>query len=342
MSLLSKKRQQNPVVPHEDYGFFGPDSVSWRVWGHPTSFAVGFSRAVTIEELDPFLVAAVDQSERVYTQPRVRYDRTLAYFAIVAFGDSRTAVDASEKLVKVHSMAKGIEPISGKIYDANDPDQQLWIHLTAWHSILLAYERYGPGKLSPDDESRYWQECAVAAEMQTFDPALVPRSRDGVRAYFESMRPKLASSEAAQNMMNHLLVGASLVFPEKLAPLPGARWITNRVVRAAVLATIPRWMRELGNCKQSAVVDAGIVPVAKFVHRALARSERLQLLIVGMLSPRTRPVIEPIWRGIPPVHDEVLTPAQARERYGAVKPIELYESIREQADARNPRLARDA
>ena len=30
------KRQQ------EDHGFFGPGSVTWRVWGYPTSLTVGF------------------------------------------------------------------------------------------------------------------------------------------------------------------------------------------------------------------------------------------------------------------------------------------------------------
>jgi uncharacterized protein (DUF2236 family) len=340
MSLLSRNSGNNGVAPHEDYGFFGPDSVTWRVWGYPTSFAVGFIRAVVIEELDPFLVAAVDQSEKVYTQPKVRYDRTLAYFATAAFGDGRTAVEASETLVKVHSMAKGIEPISGKVYDANDPDQQLWIHVTAWHSILLAYERYGPGKLSAGDELEYWRACAVAAELQTIDVSKVPRTREEVRGYFESIRPRLASSEAAQRMMNHLLAGGDLVFPERLNRLPGAKWITGKVLRAAVLATIPRWMRELGNCRQSALIDAAIVPFARVTHRLLARApKRLQLLFVGLLSPRTRPVIEPIWRGVPPRNDEVLTPAEARERSGAMRPIELYESIRERADSRNPRLA---
>jgi uncharacterized protein (DUF2236 family) len=340
MSLITGNSRRDPVAPYQDHGFFGPGSVTWRVWGHPTSFAVGFIRSVVIEELDPFLVAAVDQSEKVYTQPKVRYDRTLAYFATVAFGDSRTAIEASETLVKVHSMAKGVEPISGKVYDANDPDQQLWIHMTAWHSILLAYERYGPGKLSEGDELEYWRQCAVAAELQTIDAEKVPRTRDGVRAYFESVRPRLASSEAAQKMMNHLLAGGELVFPEKLERIPGARWITNRFLRAAVLATIPRWMRELGNCRQPALVDAAIAPMAKFAHAVLARApKRLQLTFVGLLSPRTRPVIEPIWRGIPPRNDEVLTPGEARERYGAMRPAEIYESIRERADSRNPRLA---
>jgi len=323
---------------HEDYGFFGPDSVMWRVWSYPTSLAVGFIRAVVIEELDPFLVAAVDQSEKVYTQPKVRYDRTLAYFATVAFGDSRTAIEASASLVKVHSMAKGIEPVSGKIYDANDPAQQLWIHMTAWHSILLAYERYGPDKLSEEDELQYWAECAVAAELQTFDPALVPRTRDEVRAYFESMRPKLASSEAAQKMMNHLLTGGDLVWPEGWQWIPGARRLSNRFLRAAVLATMPRWMRKLGNCEQPAFVDHAIVPLAKLSHRLLATSKPLQLFVIGKLSPRTKPVVEPVLRGVAPKRSEVLTPAEARQRYDAPTPFELYESIRAQADARNPRL----
>ena len=65
--------------------------------------------------------------------------------------------------------------------DPNNPDQQLWILVTGWHSVLYAYELYGPGKLSEADERRYWADCAKAAEFQTIDPATVPRTRDEVR-----------------------------------------------------------------------------------------------------------------------------------------------------------------
>ena len=54
---------------HQDYGFFGPGSVTWRVWGYPTSIVLGFLRAVVIEELDPHLVASVDQSGQVKLRP---------------------------------------------------------------------------------------------------------------------------------------------------------------------------------------------------------------------------------------------------------------------------------
>jgi hypothetical protein len=110
---------------------------------------VGFQRAVVVEELDPALIAAVDHSGAVRARPRSRYDRTLRYFATVAFGDARSAIEASNVLVKVHAKAVGIEPLSGNRYDANDPESQLWIHLTAWHSILYAYERYGRAGFRP-------------------------------------------------------------------------------------------------------------------------------------------------------------------------------------------------
>jgi uncharacterized protein (DUF2236 family) len=67
------------VIPHEDYGFFGPDSITWRVWSYPTSLTVGFQRSVVVEELDPALVAAVDATQAIRYRPRTRYDRTLRY-----------------------------------------------------------------------------------------------------------------------------------------------------------------------------------------------------------------------------------------------------------------------
>src|SRR6476620_4525892 len=63
-------------APARDYGFFGPDSVTWKVWSYPTSLTIGFQRAVVIEELDPALVAAVDKTHDIYARPRTRYDRT--------------------------------------------------------------------------------------------------------------------------------------------------------------------------------------------------------------------------------------------------------------------------
>lgn len=326
-------RRREPVTPHEDYGFFGPDSVTWRVWSYPTSLTIGFQRAVVVEELDPALIAAVNETGAVRARTRTRYDRTLRYFAMVAFADTRSTAKAADILVKVHSKAIGIEPLSGNRYDANDPHSQLWIHLTAWHSILYAYERYGPGKLSPADEARYWEECAIAAELQTCDPADVPRSRDGIRAYFDEMRPKIAGSEAAQSMMDHLL-NAEAMFP----PVPrGAQpisWVINKALRIATLATMPRWMRKMAGLRQSRLLDVAIRPVMKTAFRLVSASKRVEVMIVGHVSPSTLPIVKPILLGVPPVRPETLTVAEAQTRYGYEPPARAHAAWRAKQRAR--------
>jgi uncharacterized protein (DUF2236 family) len=310
--------------PPEDYGFFGPGSVTWKVWSYPTSLTVGFVRAVVIEELDPALVAAVDKTHDIYKPPRTRYDRTLRYFAMVAFADSRSTSQAADVLVKVHSKAIGTEPYSGRPYDANDPHSQLWIHLTAWHSILYAYEKYGPGKLSAREEARYWEECAVAAELQTCDPADVPGGRDGIRAYFDHMRPQHAASPIARQAMEHLVNGAALIspLPHSLAPLS---WLINRALRAGVIATMPRWMRQMSGMEQARLTDLAVVPLLRIAFAALhASPPGIRLGLLRLLSPASVPVVAPVLLGIPPRNPLVFSPAEARTRYRYDKPAEAH------------------
>lgn len=317
------RRTPTTVEPAEDYGFFGPDSVTWQVWSYPTSLTVGFIRAVVVEELDPDLVAAVDKTHDIYRRPQTRYDRTLRYFALVAFGDSRTTSQVADVLVKIHSKAIGTEPYGGGQYDANAPHSQLWIHLTAWHSILYAYERYGPGRLSPEQEAQYWEECAVAAELQTCDPADVPRTREGVQAYFERMRPQLSGSPIARQAMDHLLDGGRLVspFPRILAPVT---WIINVVLRAGVVATLPVWMREMGGIRQPRIVDALVRPVLRITYRVLRLNNRLQLWALSLISPSTVPVVAPVLLGVEPENPVVTTPEAARERFGYDAPAQAH------------------
>jgi uncharacterized protein (DUF2236 family) len=321
--LITRKN----VEPLEDYGFFGPGSVTWKVWSYPTSYAIGFSRAVTVEELDPDLIAAVVDSGGVYERTRTRYDRTLRYFALVKFGDTRTATKASDVLVKVHAKARGTEPLSGNTYDANAPHSQLWIHMTAWHSILYAYEKFGPGKLPAEEEAQYWAQCAVAAELQTIDPGDVPRTREGVREYFEYMRPKIAGSEEAQKMMDYL-TNVQNALPETAGVFKPVVWVINKAHRMAIISTLPMWMRRMGGLHQPRWADALIVPVMRATHRSLARSTQLKLQVIKYVSPSTLPVAAPMMLGIAPEHAETLTPAQARERYGILPPREEYARFR--------------
>ncbi len=319
--------KRTPATPHEDYGFFGPDSVTWKVWSYPTGLTVGFQRAVVVEELDPALVASVYETHAIFDRPRTRYDRTLKYFALVAFGSSRETSKAADILVKIHSKGIGTCPVTGIRYDANDPHSQLWIHLTAWHSILYAYERYGPGRLSAEEEAQYWEECAVAAELQTCDPADVPRTREGIRAYFEEMKPQLLGSGIARESMAQLLDARVMLPPMPWYLRPGA-WVVGRVLRAGTIATMPVWMRELGGLKQWRVTDTLVRPILKVAFWLVQLDATVEVALLKLLSPMTVPVAEPVLRGIPAERPEVLTPAQARERYGYDRPRDAHLELR--------------
>lgn len=288
-----------------DYGFFGPESPTWKVWTHPTAL-IGFQRSVSLEHFDPFLTAAVADMSGIYSDPRGRLDRTLAYFLTVATADSRTAIRVSEHLMKVHARATGIEPITGRRYSANNPESQLWIHVTGWHSVLKCYEMYGPGKLTAEEERRYWAECAVAASLQTCDAADVPASREQVHEYFERVRPSLCVSERAYEGMHYLLrtpksKGLTL-------------WAGSRILAPATVATLPRWMRTVGGFDQPSAIDRAVVPMTKLLVRVSgipAVADR----VLAEYAPMTGEVLRQHRTTAAPMREETVTPTEAKARY---------------------------
>ncbi|MFT4199710.1 oxygenase MpaB family protein [Gordonia sp. (in: high G+C Gram-positive bacteria)] len=314
--------------PADDYGFFGPDSMSWKVWSHSTSLVLGFVRSVTIEHLDPNLTAAVVQSGGVRYRTHSRYGRTMSYFSQVSFGASRPTAKAADVLVKVHSKAIGTDPVTGGRYDANNPDSQLWIHVTAWHSILYCYEKFGGGKLTEAEENQYWAECARAAELQTIDPATVPRSRDEVRAYFAEKRPQLASSEAAVDMVKYIL-SLHVALPPTMSKLQRLPFLPlTYILSKGVIATYPQYMRELLGIRQGRVTDAVFTPPTWLIHQVLERSFVLKYFLTSVIASPALPSAVPAMLGIPPKSTVTMTPREAQQKYGYANPQEAHLDFR--------------
>ncbi len=93
-------------------------------------------------------------------------------------------------------------------------------------------------------------------------------------------------------------------------------WLLNQALRHGVIATLPTWMREMGDVSQPRIVDALVRPVLWTAFRVLRTSKHAQLALLGQVSPGTVPVVAPVLLDIPPRHPEVTTPAAARERFG--------------------------
>ncbi|RMI34348.1 oxygenase MpaB family protein [Nocardia stercoris] len=295
------------TIREVDYGFFGPGSPTWKVWTAPTAL-IGFQRAVVLEHFDPDLTAAVADVNGIYADPKGRLDHTFAYFLIAAVADSRMATEASERLMKVHAQATGIEPVTGRRYSANNPASQLWIHVTGWHSVLKCYETYGPGPLTPAEERRYWAECVIAAELQTCKPSDVPTSRAEVREYFAAVRPGLCVTERARRAMHYLL---------HTPRDRGLRlWAGSHLVAPAAVATLPEWMRVLGGFDQPATLDRAYRPVTALAARLAAAPDRLTALAGSAIGPTTGRLLREHFAAGTPANPQVVTPEAGRERWG--------------------------
>jgi uncharacterized protein (DUF2236 family) len=326
--IMTRDQMLAKYEPMADYGFLGPDSVAWKVWSHPTSYVLGFARAVTIEHFDPNLAAAVIQSGGVKYRPSTRYGRTLRYFALQLFGGAEQTVKAADVLVKVHSKAVGNDPVTGGTYDANDPSSQLWIHVTAWHSILKCYEMFGPGKLTEAEEDRFWAEMGEIAKLQTIDPEAVPRNRAEVHRYFEEWRPRLAASEGAQDMIHFIMplkVALPPTMPSWQKTLIGpAMWVMSK----GVISTYPRHMREMANLRQGRLLDALVLWPNRLLHKMFERSMNARLALFSMLAPAAVDVAAPAILGIPPKSDRVWGVREAQEHFGLAIPSEAHHDLR--------------
>ncbi|HSX68435.1 oxygenase MpaB family protein [Nocardioides sp.] len=328
LGIKTRKQMLKAYEPQADYGFLGPDSVSWKVWSHPTSYVLGFARAVTIEHFDPNLAAAVIQSGGVKYRPSTRYGRTLRYFAMQLFGGAEVTAKAADVLVKVHSKAVGHDPVTGGTYDANSADSQLWIHVTAWHSILKCYEMFGPGKLTEAEENQFWAECREIAKLQTINPDEVPATRAEVHAYFEAWRPRLAASEGAQDMI-HFIMPLSVALPPSMPAwqkkaLAPVMWTMSK----GVISTYPKHMRDMANLQQGPLLDAYALVGNKALHKLFERSMNIRLWMFSMLAPAAVDVAAPAILGITPVSDRIWEVREAQAHFGFDVPGEAHHDIR--------------
>jgi uncharacterized protein (DUF2236 family) len=236
-----------PAGPH-DWGLFGPDSISWRVHSSPV-LLVGGLRALIIQSLNPLAMAGIDQHSDYLRQPLSRLRRTAEYVATVVYGDTPTAERAGAMVRKIHSRVRGIDPITGSPYSAEDIETKLWVHCVEVHSFLAAYRTYG-GRLSDEEQDAYIAEQVRAAEQMALPADLVPSSHAAFRDFFEYMRPVLCVSEASQDAI-HLVVD-----PPKTRELMPHQ-VSLRMMASAAVAITPHYMRRMAGIERSRLVYAG-------------------------------------------------------------------------------------
>lgn len=218
-----------------DLGYFGPDSVSWRVHREVTVL-FGGARALLMQAAHPLVVAGANQTGMYERDPWKRLQRTLILTYTVTFGSKEEADAAAEKINLVHTRINGIDPVTGKRYDALDPVLLLYVHACLVDSALL-FEELTVGELDDAGRERFHREQMLAAEMM-----LIPR--DTIPPTVPALRAWLADFEDRGDLM--VTEGARRVYELFLDPPPEAEWrpVLRGVSRLA-FGTLSPLLREM-------------------------------------------------------------------------------------------------
>jgi uncharacterized protein (DUF2236 family) len=250
----------------EDAGLFGPHSVTWRVHSHP-AMLIGGLRALMLQALHPHALAGVVQHSDFRERPMHRLRQTATYVATTTFAGTEQARAAGAHVRKVHAHIKGIDPVTGARYSAEDVDTLLWVHCVEVHSFLAAVRAYGV-RLSDADQDAYLAESARAAELVGIPPDRVPPSVQDMREYFREMLPSLCVSWEAKQTIDFVV---SPPLTRELLPYAAPL----RIVASAAVGLVPRHLRRLAGIDRSRLTDAAAYASVGAAVQALAVGMKL-------------------------------------------------------------------
>lgn len=134
--------------------------MPWRVHAHFISMMVGGLSSLMLQALHPRALAAVWDHSNFRHDLKARLGRTAYFVAITTYGGQAQALQAIDRVNRIHANVKGWMP-DGSTYVANEPDLLLWVHLGEVSSFLNAYQSYALTPLSPRQADQYLAEMTV-------------------------------------------------------------------------------------------------------------------------------------------------------------------------------------
>jgi uncharacterized protein (DUF2236 family) len=219
-------------------------------------------------------MAGVDQHSDWRQDPVGRLAATSTYVTTVTFGERAAAERAAARVRRIHEHVRGVDPVTGRRYEASDPALLLWVHAILVDSGLASVRLFGT-PLSARDADRYVAEMVVAAELVGVPAALVPATADQLQRYISSVRPELRCTPAARESMAYLLDPPGL--DEDVAEI----W---QDIRDGVVGVLPDWAREMYGYEAPPLTAARQTEI----RQALGVLDAVYLGEPGMLEARQR------------------------------------------------------
>ena len=255
-----------------DPGYFGPNSMMWKV-NKEITVLFGGARALLMHAAHPLIAAGARQTSFYQRDPWKRLIRTLSLQNSVTFGTKKEADESAHRINKLHEVIKGTDEITGDIYDALDHEQLLWVHACLQISSIYFYEKTVK-KLTDDEKNQYHKENMLSADLVLVNIKEMPQTHEGLKNWvIEKSKTSnyLIYTDVAKDVQEIISGGP---VPTHIKPI----W---PFIAFTAFNTLPSEFKELYGVKDS----------------------KLKSFILGfnlVLLKYTRPLLPPFFRLIPP------------------------------------------
>jgi len=257
-------RDQSGVVydmPAGDPGWFGPDSVTWRIHSEFPGMLAGGLCALMLQLLHPRALAGVYDHSNFRDDLVGRLRRTTSFVAGTTYAPSAEVETLVSRVRRIHAQVVGTLP-DGRAYAADEPELLTWVHVTEAYGFLEGCRRYCRD-VPVAVADRYYDEYRRVAE--ALGARDVPASEAQVAEYFVAQQPQLQMDARSREVLDVL---AEVRLP---VPLPG---VSRDVFLAAGAALLPQWAVQLlarsrGQQLQSVVAARVLRSVAPLFRLAL-------------------------------------------------------------------------
>jgi len=184
-------KERHDTTPTEAAGYFGPESVIWRVAGE-AALVLGGGRAVLLQLAHPLVAAGVGAHSAYASDPWQRFQDTLNLTQDLVFGTRAEAREAARTINRLHVHVRGaLDAAAGPYaagagYRAQAPDLLLWVLATLIDTALQVYPLL-VGPLSRAEQERYYQEERAGAILLGLPARAIPATLDAFEVYMREM-----------------------------------------------------------------------------------------------------------------------------------------------------------
>mgnify|MGYP001275093246 FL=1 len=255
-----------------DPGYFGPDSMMWKV-NKEITVLFGGARALLMHAAHPLIAAGARQTSFYQRDPWKRLIRTLSLQNSVTFGTKKEADESAHRINKLHEVIKGRDEVTGGSYDALDQEQLLWVHACLQISSIYFYEKTVK-KLTDEEKDKYHTENMLSAELVLVATKKIPQTHQDLIDWVKNKSKEknyLMLTDVAEDVKNIISKGPVPIHIKPIWPF----------ISFTAFNTLPREFKAIYGIEDSR-------------YKSLLVSFNLKLLKL------TRPLLPPFFRLIPP------------------------------------------